>query len=58
MSTTEKELLSTTDGMIWAKAFKETVWGKPDLAVDVGFLVGWFANAIETGRDAGRREHN
>jgi len=51
-------LFETTDAMVWAKewcivARKLEYLGKP--VIDEGWMVGWFANAIEVGRDAGRR---
>jgi hypothetical protein len=50
------KLLATTDAMVWAQewcivARKLEYLGKP--LIDEGWMVGWFANAIETGRDAG-----
>lgn len=43
-------LHATTDAEVWAAEFAKV---RPE--VDRGLMVGWFANAIETGRDAGRR---
>ncbi len=40
-----------TDAAIWAAAYEERF---PDKTPDWGTLVGWFANAIEAGRTAGR----
>ena len=48
-----------TDAARWARAFADIERrGKlrPEDADRVGWLVGWFANAIETGRTQGRRE--
>lgn len=45
----EKRLRGTTDASVWAEEFKKVY---PD--ADRGTMIGWFANAIETGRDAGR----
>lgn len=50
------EFTQTTDAREWAKAFKQRVEANPELALDEGFLIGWFANAIERGRDAGAKE--
>lgn len=36
-----------TDGQKWARAFVDRFGG------DEGLMIGWFANAIETGRTAG-----
>lgn len=57
------KLLLTTDAQVWAKEFMEVVeekqlengeYGLP-LVVDESMMIAWFANAIETGRSAGRR---
>jgi len=45
-----------TDGEKWAKEFCniiEKYYGTP---LDVSWIFSWFANAIEAGREAGRRE--
>jgi hypothetical protein len=47
------ELHSTTDATIWARRFIELVELGLD-PTDFGWVVGWFANAIETGRTFGR----
>lgn len=58
----EARLNGNTDAMEWAEEFCAAfvVVGRPGCAVDdsdnVGLMVGWFANAIETGRSAGFRE--
>jgi hypothetical protein len=46
------DLLSTTDAMVWAEEFVRILREHPETANphDVGFMLGWFANAIETGR--------
>jgi hypothetical protein len=46
-----RELLATTDAREWARGFLGVF---PDCGVDEGTLIAWFANAIETGRNAGR----
>lgn len=43
-----RNLLSTTDAAMWADGFVKLHGG------DWGLMVGWFANAIEVGREAGR----
>lgn len=60
MSVNEK-LLSTTDAMVWAEEFCRAHNGKKitcgpweDGLVGEGTMVGWFANAIEVAREAGR----
>lgn len=48
-----------TDAARWARAFADIERrGKlrPEDSDRVGWLVGWFANAVEAGRAAGRRE--
>jgi hypothetical protein len=42
-------LYATTNAQVWAEEFAKVC---PD--VDEGLMIGWFANAIETGRAAGR----
>ena len=58
-------LNDTTDARIWAEEFCRIfndllVWGDgPDDGrpiVNEGTMISWFANAIETGRNAGRKE--
>jgi hypothetical protein len=46
----EERLYSTTDARVWAEEFGKV---RPD--IDQGLMICWFANAIETGRDAGHR---
>lgn len=57
---TGEELCQTTDGKVWARQFMERFRGKTivnassdDTTVDEDTIFGWFANAIETGREAG-----
>jgi hypothetical protein len=47
-------ILSTTDAVVWAREFVK-VAASGRVAVDEATMVGWFANAIETGRNAGIR---
>jgi hypothetical protein len=56
--TAKKGLLGTTDAEIWAAEFVRIFNGASIGAglVDEGTMLTWFANAIETGRDAGRKE--
>lgn len=57
-------LTDTTDAMIWAEEFCRIFkgWTVTDVpqdvqgVVDQGGMVAWFASAIETGRNAGRKE--
>lgn len=63
----EHTLLATTDAWVWAEEFCRIFrgytiinedyaaegGGVPERHVGEGTMIGWFANAIETGRDAG-----
>lgn len=44
------KLHGTTDAMVWAQEFVKTLREHPDTADprDEGFMVGWFANAMQT----------
>lgn len=52
----EIELLSTADPMVWAKAFVRTLENFPDTADphDEGFMVAWFANAMQAKEMSGK----
>lgn len=64
--TEPKGLLATTDAMIWAGEFCrifdgfQIIPGEREYidaqVVNEGTMVGWFAAAIELGRNAGRKE--
>ena len=47
-----RNLVGETDAMKWATAFVRTVQEHPQIPVDVGTMVAWFANAIMAGHDA------
>jgi hypothetical protein len=49
-------LEGNADATVWAHEFAKVVTLGEDQKWDLDFLVGWFANAIETGRDAGARQ--
>lgn len=50
----EARLRSTTDAQVWAREFIDMFGGPERCAfIDEGLMIGWFANAIETGRAAG-----
>ena len=62
---TEHTLLASTDAMVWAQEFcriftgytvRESAPPSDQAVIDIGGMVAWFASALETGRDAGRRE--
>lgn len=48
------DLLATTDAMVWAEEFIGIIRNRGEYPgadpLDPGFMVAWFANAIETGR--------
>ena len=48
MDDTWLDLLNTTDATVWARHFVELF-----PAANEELMLGWFANAIETGRSAG-----
>ena len=48
-----QHLTGSTDAMAWAEAFVAQVQRTPSIGADAGAMVGWFANAIEAGRNAG-----
>lgn len=51
-----QRLLSSTDGNLWATEFISVIKSeKFKMPIDHEFMIGWFANAIETGRSAGSR---
>ena len=50
-----RELYSTTDAHVWAKEFIR-MKNLHNFDIDEDLMIGWFANAIETGRSAGIRE--
>lgn len=59
IGTSDGELLEWmgTDAMRWARAFSrviETIPAHTDADHFGALLIGWFANAIEAGRSAGR----
>jgi hypothetical protein len=53
---TDSEMLAKmgTDGSKWAAEFRRIALELGYSDMDEGWLIGWFANAIEMGRDAGR----
>jgi hypothetical protein len=48
-------LVGCTDAQVWARKFIETQRVAPDIATDEGTMIGWFANAIMSGYDAGQK---
>jgi hypothetical protein len=49
------ELYGCTDARKWATEFAKMVYVKPEIARDVGTMMGWFANAIMAGHDEGMK---
>lgn len=47
-------LMNNTDARDWAAAFMAIQRNRDRVHVDEGLMLGWFANAIEVGRDVGR----
>lgn len=49
------KLHGTTDAKVWAEEFMRVArtQGEQFGLIDEGMMIGWFANAIETGRAAG-----
>ena len=52
-----KRLIGNMDAKIWAEEFVKLVKIKPTIATDEGTMIGWFANAIMAGKDAGDGEY-
>jgi hypothetical protein len=53
MSEREAKLIGNTDATVWATEFVKLVKAKPSEFIDEGLMLGWFANAIMAGYDAG-----
>lgn len=49
------DLVGETDAQVWAKQWIKTITEHPGIPTDEGTMIAWFANAIESGREAGRR---
>lgn len=45
-----RRLYSSADARVWAEEFVKVTREKPHLATDTNFMIGWFANAMETAR--------
>lgn len=50
MDPTLKRLHSTTDAAVWAEEFMKVVNKLEIKGIDEGWMIGWFANAMETAR--------
>lgn len=47
-----EKLHQTTDAKVWAQEFIRIIKDDPTMALDEGFMIGWFANAIMIGYDS------
>lgn len=50
------DLVGETNAQVWAKRWIEVIAEHPNIPTDEGTMIAWFANAIESGREQGRRE--
>jgi len=55
MSDEHIHLFGNTDAQAWAQSFVKTVREHPTIPEDEGTMIGWFANAIMAGYDAGQK---
>ena len=54
-------LHATTDAQVWARAWcaiARRLHAEGEDLIDEGWMIGWFANAIETGRSAGAQDRS
>lgn len=49
------DLVGEVDARIWAKTWLEVISEKPEIPTDEGTMIGWFANALMSGYDQGRK---
>ena len=50
------DLVDNTDAMAWVEEWLRIVNEEPSIATDRATMIGWFANAIMAGYDAGYRK--
>ena len=50
------DLVGCTDAQVWAKEWLKIITENPTIPTDEGTMIGWFANAIMAGYDAGKRD--
>lgn len=55
---TEINLVGEFDARVWASEFVRIVKENPNIALDEGTMIGWFANAIMAGYDHANRRNN
>lgn len=57
MSTTfDVDLVGVIDARIWVDHWMTIIETRPEIPLDRGTMIGWFANAIQTGIDYGRAQ--
>ncbi len=44
----------TMDAKVWAEEWRKTISEHPDIPLDDGAMIGWFASAIMAGYDTAR----
>jgi hypothetical protein len=49
-------LHDTMDAQIWTTEWLKTIKEHPEIPTDEGTMLGWFANAIMAGYDAGLKQ--
>lgn len=50
------ELIGEFDAAVWAKVWIRMIAEHPGIPTEEGTMIGWFANAIMSGYDQGRKE--
>ena len=50
----EADLVGQTDAAVWVDHWMTTIETRPHIPLDRGTMLGWFANAIQTGIDYGQ----
>ncbi|QMP84159.1 hypothetical protein HUN41_00029 [Streptomyces phage Coruscant] len=50
------DVTQTTNAQRWAQEFINIIKDRPAMALDEGFMIGWFANAIEAGVRKGQND--
>lgn len=49
------DLVGEIDATVWTKKWLETIAEHPGIPTDEGSMIAWFANAIMSGYEAGRK---
>lgn len=50
------DLVDEFDAQVWAKRWLEIIAENPTIPTDEGAMISWFANAIMSGYDKGKRD--